>query len=220
MAGTLCERFPHLVDEDCASPHDWSRIGNDFVDMIAKWQNQLRPAEFLQICKNFCSVEESARNATRSQLSFLVELAQTSLSLSTESHDPEGITLNELGADSDSKANDASLAAQLGPEFLSHSISVGKFSARLVGDLVSWLIAVDLTSPCKFHASLLELVIGFCFDGHSFPLTEHQADGLFLARLKCPAVVLFDLLLLLSLLFSVTFFDLFKSTFSWAWTLA
>ena len=57
------------------------------------------------------------------------------------------ITLNELGADSDSKANDASLAAQFGPEFLSHSISVGKFSARLVGDLVSWLIAIDLTSP-------------------------------------------------------------------------
>ncbi|CAK9039750.1 unnamed protein product [Durusdinium trenchii] len=184
---TLQKISSHLKEEDCVSPReDWSRLGNDFVDMIAMGQVAESATSYgvLQIYNTFCSAEESARNATRSQLSFLVELAQTSLTLTSESHDPEGETLNELGVHF--QATDASLAAQFGPEVLSHSIRLGKFSARMVGDLASWLIAIDLTSPSKCHVSLLELVIGFSLDGYRMPLTEHQAGDLFLDSAEVP----------------------------------
>ena len=134
-----------------------------------------------------------------------MELAQTSLNRPTESYDPEVETLNELSADLE--ANDASLAAQFGPEVLSHQISLGKFSARQVGDLVSWLTAVDLTSPHKCRVTLLELVVGFALDGYRMPFTEHQAGGFFLDSREVPCGVLIRPTLATEL---ATFSDLFS----------
>ena len=203
---TLQKISSHLSAEECASPsEDWTRLGNDFVDQIAKWQNQMRPPDFQQIYQAFCLEEDRARNATRSQQLFLMELAQTSLNRPTESYDPEVETLNELSADLE--ANDASLAAQFGPEVLSHQISLGKFSARQVGDLVSWLTAVDLTSPHKCRVTLLELVVGFALDGYRMPFTEHQAGGFFLDSREVPCGVLIRPTLATEL---ATFSDLFS----------
>ena len=182
---TLQKISSHMEEDQCASPRaDWCKKGNDFADRLARWQNHLRSDAFMATYSAYCAAEEVAFTATRAQLSFLTDLANLSLSRPTECSIPEEASLATLGAGTE--ANDASLAAQLGPEILSHSIRLGKFSESVVGNLVSWLICVDISSSVKVYVSLLELLVGFCLDGNHLPLPDHFEDGVLLTQNEVP----------------------------------
>ena len=59
------------------------------------------------------------------------------------------------------------------------------------GHLFSHPHAVDVTSAFKGHVSLLELMVGFCLDGHQLPFSEHQVDGrlLFSNEVPCGGLI-------------------------------
>lgn len=180
----------HVADEECFSPRaDWCKRGNDFADTLARWQNSLRSPAFSQVHALFCDEEERATAATRGQLNFLLHLARVSLSTTPECAEAEDAPVGSLG--SGLEMNDASLAAQFGPHASSLGIRLCRFSSSLVGDLISWLVAVDITSSFKGPVSLLELMVGFCLDGHQIPLFVHHdgGDNLLLQEVPCSGLV-------------------------------
>ena len=137
---------------------DYILQGNDFADRTAKRYNQMRSSSFLDLHALFVRHDQQMRYRVKSQLTFLLELAQFELQTPTLAHDPEDVLLSQLTEAC--VVNDSHLGAQLFDSERA-DICTGLFPHSFVHLLASWLAGVDISAAHKRPVTILEILAAF-----------------------------------------------------------
>ena len=164
------------LDEAWDPCEEFLYAGNALADETAKRFNLQRSADFHECYTALRAHDQQAKYQGRSQLAFLLALAQKDLSIpSSSSTDPEEIPLSALC--NEGQPNMANLAAQLLDGHLSGSFP-DTFPLSYVQTLTEWVAGIDITASICRPVTYLELMTGFFLTTNtSFPVPIERSGS-------------------------------------------